>query len=1072
MLRVLVRRTIIAISLVLLLAQATAILVFSTAPAGSLISNLVQFCASLLAAFACFHARKRAQGAARAFWTLFGTAFLIWCAAQAGWTYSENWLRRPLPTPSIPHFLFRLFGLPLVVALFLEDEDEPEGVNWLRVIDFAQVGIVFLFFYFELFFDSENNLGARRVWRWITISDLENWLIAMALFLRSRFASTALIRQLNRRMWIPLIAYAFVSSVFNVVTDIQDPGQGRWLDLLWTLPFVLAAVAAVQEQQLQLDPSSARPRLGPAPVTFAPALLPLLVVVLSLSVAPQFRLVGFVALTGSFGCFAARMLIVQFRLRSSISAHRASEDRFYTAFHASPNAIVISRIDPPSFMEVNKTFERLSGYSREESIGKNLSELNMWVDPAHRDVWNTALREGRIVEGMEVPFRTKSGEVRWGVVSAAFIEIGRRRCVLAITRDVTERRRAEESLRASEEKFSKAFHASPDAMMIADAETRKIVEVNDQFVRLSGYTREETIGRTGADVGIYGGPEDRAKFMEAMQQYGCVHGLELRLRKKDGQIGMAWVSVEPIQVGARQCLLGVARDITLQKRAEEALRASESRYRDLTDNANDVIFTLDLKGNFTSLNRAGERLTGFQCAKGEKFNISSVVAADQLEFAGSMMERALLGNPPSPFNLDIISKEGRRLTLELNGRAILEDARPAGIHCIARDVSERNLLEAQLRQAQKMEAVGLLAGGVAHDFNNLLSVILGYSDLLADDVGTEGKAPARIEQIRSAAIRAAALTRQLLAFSRQQVLQPRLLDLNHVVTDMVKLLHRLIGEHITLATTLDPELGRVKADPSQMEQVILNLAVNARDAMPTGGTLSISSRNIELDQSFCSLLPNLAPGRYVMLAVSDTGVGMSTEVQARIFEPFFTTKEKGRGTGLGLSTVFGIVQQSGGHISAHSDLGHGSTFKVYLPYVDQPAEPVHPSPGRSFSARGTEKILVAEDEHALRDLIHQILEDHGYNVVSAADPLEAQRLAREHQTIDLLLTDVIMPGTNGRELADSILKLHPNAKIIFMSGYTDDLIVGQGVLEPPFAFLNKPVTAAALIDQIRTLLDS
>jgi PAS domain S-box-containing protein len=1040
----------------------------------SLFSNLTVLLLALAAAAACLRARQRAEHTERALWTLFASAFFLWSTGQGAWTFYENWLCAPMPTPSVGHFLFRLFGLPLAMVFFLDEEADQHGVNWVRIADFAQIGIAFLFFYFELYFDREANLSARPVLGFLDISDAENWLIAVALLLLAGFSSSAVIRRVTRRMSLPIVVYAAASTLFNyVVTVTGDASSGRWPDVFWSLPFALAATLALSWEPLPAALERPVPRLPEfLRGDYAPVVLPLVVLVLSLYVAPQFRAIGVIAVIGSFGLFAARMLVVQNRLRKSAAAVRSSEERFATAFQASPNAIVIARIDPPTFMEVNRSFERLSGYTRAEAIGKNLSELNMWVDPAHREMWNGALREGRVIEGMEVPLRSKAGEIRWAVISAAFIEVGRRRCVLAIARDVTERRRAEEALRISEEKFSRAFQASPDPMMIADAETQKIVEVNDQYVHLTGYARDETIGRTGLELGMYETPEEREKLMAALKQHGRVHNLELRLRRKDGHVGVAWVSLEPIQVGGRACLLGIARDITQQKRAEDALRASEARYRDLTDNANDVIFTLDLEGNFTSFNRAGERVTGYQCQKGERVNISRVVVAEQTEFAQQMMARALRGDAPAPFDLDITAKDGRRLTLELSGRALLDNGRPVGIHCIARDVTERNLLEAQLRQAQKMEAVGLLAGGIAHDFNNLLSVIIGYSDLLSDEVKAESKAAVRLEQIRSAALRASSLTRQLLAFSRQQVLQPRVLDLNHVVTDMAKLLHRLIGEHIALITRLDPHIGRIQADPGQIEQVILNLAVNARDAMAAGGTMTIATSNMELDNAFCALHSNLTPGPFVQLVVSDTGVGMSKEVQARIFEPFFTTKEKGRGTGLGLSTAFGIVQQSGGHISVYSDVGHGATFKVYLPRVDQPAELHEAAQDQPRDVRGSETILVAEDEHPLRELIRQILEDRGYHVIPAADPKEAERLARENGSVQMLLTDVVMPGMNGRQLAESFLKLHPGAKVLFMSGYTDDHIVRQGVLEPPFAFVNKPITAAALCTRVRELLDA
>jgi two-component system, cell cycle sensor histidine kinase and response regulator CckA len=412
-------------------------------------------------------------------------------------------------------------------------------------------------------------------------------------------------------------------------------------------------------------------------------------------------------------------------------------------------------------------------------------------------------------------------------------------------------------------------------------------------------------------------------------------------------------------------------------------------------------------------------------------------------------------------------KDGSLLEVEGSTSPIEFHGRRARL-VLAQDVSEKKQLEAQLLQAQKMEAVGRLAGGVAHDFNNALGVILGYTELLLRQANPSQKP--KLDQIRKATERASGLTRQLLAFSRKQVVDPKVLDVNLLLADLETMLRRLIGEDIDLAMVAGADLGQVKADAGQLEQVVMNLCVNARDAMPDGGLLRLETANVDLDSSHAARHESMAPGRYVMLAVSDGGCGIEKDVLTKIFDPFFTTKAEGKGTGLGLAMVYGTIKQAGGHVGVYSEVGHGTTFRIYLPRIDEPvAAPIVDT--ALVPTRGWETILVVEDEASLRDITREILSDNGYRVLEAGGADEAMAIASRHpERIDLVVTDVVMPGTNGRVLAESLTAARPGIKVLFMSGYTDDVIAHRGVLEAGTLLLEKPFTVVALLRHVRAAL--
>jgi PAS domain S-box-containing protein len=592
--------------------------------------------------------------------------------------------------------------------------------------------------------------------------------------------------------------------------------------------------------------------------------------------------------------------------------------------------------------------------------------------------------------------------------------------------------------------------------------------INQATVQLFGVTRAEVVGR-GAEAVF---PPEVARFVQESDARVLREGVAMTFEETlPTRIGNRrfLVSKAPRRdaQGAIIGLVGVARDITDLKQADETIR----RLSTAVDQSPAAVIITDPSGRIVYVNRKFTEISGYSSeevvGQNPRLLKSGKTSADQYRQLWSTIQSGATWRG---------EYQNRRKNGDLYWAsttiAPVKDERGTITNFVAiqEDVTDTRSLEAQLRQAQKMEAVGRLAGGVAHDFNNLLTVITSYSQLLLEDMAAADPRRADLQEIQRAAIGAAGLTRQLLAFSRQQVLEPRVLNLNDVLSAAGKMLQRLIGEDVALQLTLAPDLGNVKADPGQIEQVIMNLAVNARDAMPDGGKMTIETSNIDLDASYAAQHAVVAPGSYILVAVTDTGSGMDEPTKARLFEPFFTTKEIGRGTGLGLATVYGIVKQSNGYIWVYSELGHGTSFKVYLPRVSEAAAAAAETRPLLLNG-GTETILLAEDASGVRAVAQEILKRLGYTVLVAHDGHSALQLARARtEPIHLLITDVIMPEMSGRQLADRLKEQRPGLKVLFVSGYTDDAIVRHGMLEPGIAFLQKPFTPQTLARKVREVL--
>ena len=798
--------------------------------------------------------------------------------------------------------------------------------------------------------------------------------------------------------------------------------------------------------------------------------LVVVVVVLAITVVAHSLMAGlpFAARLVLYSIATLVLFAVVYRLTTAVAYWRRTEEAYRLIFEDASDAIAIAS-SALKIVEVNGRASEVFGYSRQELLRMNLKELLQMEDRAPGAArlervlgkGETALYERR--------FRSPDGETVTAEIGVRALRDGR---LIAIGRDVTARRRAEEALRASEALTRSVVYSAVDGIITTD-ESGAIQSFNPAAERMFGYTAEEAIGKNLSILMAQPDSEQHDSYIRAYLEGGKKKvigiGRESQAIRKDGTTFPVELAVSEMLLPGRRMFTGILHDITNRKAAEAALRDTNVKLQAVIETSPLAIVTLDLEGRVVAWNPAAERMFGWTAAEALTQVLPVVPEAERAE----LLDLIRLGQPALGVDKLRLRKDGSLIEVTLWTAPLRDPAgEMGGVMGIYADVTQSKQLEEQFRQAQKMEAVGRLAGGIAHDFNNILTVITGYGEMVAEKLVDDPVVSEEMQEILKAADHATVLTSQLLIFSRRHVVSREALDLNTVVAKLERMLRRIIGEDVELITVPAASLARVRVDAAQVEQVVMNLAVNARDAMPAGGRLTIETANVELDPAYSRNHIGVKEGQYVMLAVSDTGKGIPPDVRSRLFEPFFTTKERGKGTGLGLSTVYGIVKQSGGEIWVYSEPGKGTTFKIYLPRLAddeaQPARAAETSPVE----RGDETILLAEDEPGVRALAREVLRQHGYQVLEAMDVNDALRICREHpEGIDLLLTDVVMPVMSGRELAERVAEIRPEIKVLYMSGYTDNIVVSHGVTSIDKEFLQKPFTPRSLARKVRESLD-
>jgi two-component system, cell cycle sensor histidine kinase and response regulator CckA len=774
-------------------------------------------------------------------------------------------------------------------------------------------------------------------------------------------------------------------------------------------------------------------------------------------------------------------------LRRAQEAIDASRTRYFDLYDLAPVGY-LTLSEPGLILEANLTAATLLGVVRSALVKQPLTRFIVSEDQDiyykhRRQLFETGDQQAcemRMLRGDAAPF--------WARLEAAAAQDadGSPMCRIVMS-DITDWKRAEEALREAETRYRLLFEHSPDGIVIVDPATARPLEFNETAHRQLGYTRDEFARLNISDLDILETPEQTQSRIAQVLREGR-NDFDTRQRTRQGETRDVHVTAQVTEILGRPVYHCIWRDITERKQAEKALRESEEQYRNLFESMEQGVVYQMADGGIVSANPAAERILGLSLEQ-MKGRVSTdprwrCVREDGSDFPGDQHPamlalrsgRSVLGTLMGVFHPG--EDQHRWILVDAVPEFRAGQASPHRVYTILSDITTRRRAEAerenlgiQLRQAQKMEAVGQLAGGVAHDFNNALTVILGFAESALRQLNPLDPLRHHMHQIVAAVDKSANLTRQLLAFARRQIVTPRVLDVDDAIASLAKMLPRLIGEDIDLRIVPGEGLWNVNIDPSQVDQILINLVTNARDAIANTGTITIETANVVLGKERCRRHPAVTPGDYVVLTVSDTGAGMDKVTIERIFDPFFTTKAEGKGTGLGLATVYGIAKQSGGFVDVYSEPGHGTTFQVYLPRffgeAEQPVQRKAPS-----SVRGTETVLIVEDEPLLLEIVQEGLQELGYDVLAAGSPGDAILLCEKHAgEIRLLVTDVIMPAMNGKELQQRLERITPGLRTIFMSGYTADVVTHRGVVEADMLFVQKPFTIRALAEKIREALD-
>ena len=1075
------------------------------------VSNLAIICLSCLAGLAAFDQARAPNIFARRFWLLTGSSFFLLTAALSVGTYYENVVRASLDSLWPSDLLYFLFVAPMAMTLFRRGRDPEFGVNWAQVFDVLQVGILVTAVYLYYFYLPSHWRGhgpemLRLQWKVEAARDI--FLIAAFAF-RFTLVRSGLEWSLLWRLGWFFGLFSLGSNVFLYRQKAAGLHSGTWWDFCYTLPLAASVIASstwsLPASSME-DADKGTVRREPWGSLWMSAILPLLVLGVASRMTHERPLLATIVVVTTLAAAGVRIVLTQYRQQQLAEAMVEAEQKFRLLFQYNPQPTCLYEPVTGRFLEVNQAATEKYGYSREEFLRLRVADVCLGLSPERLE----AAQRGVEFRDEIWRHRKKDGSILDVLLFARTIEYGGQSARLVVAQDMTERRHSEE-LQSALYRIAEVSTSARDLaglypaihVIVAD-----LLDARNFYIALydepanwltfpyfvdefenapspkaphKGLT--EYVLRTGQPLLATGDKLNELAELGEVQREGSPADDWLGVPLKQGEKTFGVLAVQHYAARThfgereKEVLTFVSHQVAsaiLRKRNEEALLRSELRYRSLVQSAVVGIFRATLEGRFLDVNPALVAMLGYSsAAELLKLDLQRDVFVE--DRARATLRRSFLRHG----RFDGVEavwrrKDGAAITVRLSGRGLRDEREGAEIfEVIAEDVTERKALEEQLRQAQKMEAVGTLAGGVAHDFNNLLTVVTGYSQLLMEQHAGDPQTIRSIEQIYRAADRATSLTRQLLAFSRRQILQPRIVSLNHLAKNVEKMLQPLLGERIQIVLRTALDLGTVKADPGQVEHILMNLAVNARDAMPRGGTVTIETRNVVLGADFARVHAGAEPGRYVALSVSDTGVGMDPRVLAHVFEPFFTTKEPGKGTGLGLSMVYGIVKQSGGYITVDSELGRGTTFSVYLPRVDEVDEFSVPETSSVGRQQGSGTVLVVEDELAVRALVEQILASQGYQVLVADSAVDAVTICREHDgVIDVVLTDVVMPGISGPELVKELLLVRAGMKIVYMSGYAPEYLIAEGVSSDGVAHLPKPFTAAALQEKIRQVLQS